>query len=388
MLLGPTKEPTAMRQIEELHRRTSALVGYAREIALDPEQKKPPVEMLVSDAAEAIGCSPATIRAHDSILPTERRQKTGSIERRYYLDSDIRLLRQAIAPETFMPECRIITVASYKGGVGKSTTAINMAHILASRGYRVLVIDTDPQFTTTQVLLAAPFEIDVPDEHTLAPLFFGDTTIYESQPWGTNWSNVDVIPANGAMNAADYMMRIRGASYSLISEGVAHLHDDYDFIIYDTPPTLSALSIASMVNADAMICPLPPRMHDIASIDAFFAMLTPCWKKYGIDIPVIALLRTMVMQAPSKALAKTDCHPAPEEREMIELMERALGSHLMKAEVMHSKITKELAKDFRSLSETSTKNKTWKRAYKGYSDACDELLNRLMKIEEIKTREQ
>lgn len=146
---------------------------------------------------------------------------------------------------------KIIAIANQKGGVGKTTTSINLSASLAAKGMKVLVIDTDPQGNTT-----SGFGIDKNDlEDTIYELILGecsigDCIIKEVIP------NVSVVPANVNLAAAEIeLIGVDKKEYILKNE-VDYVKDDYNFIIIDCPPSLNMLTINSMTTADSVLVPI------------------------------------------------------------------------------------------------------------------------------------
>lgn len=146
---------------------------------------------------------------------------------------------------------RIIAIANQKGGVGKTTTTINLAACLAEKGKKVLVIDTDPQGNST-----SGFGIDKNFlDNTIYELILGecsiqDCIIKEAIP------NVSVVPSNVNLAAAEIeLIGVDKKEYILKNE-VDWIRDAYDFIIIDCPPSLSLLTINAMTTADSVLVPI------------------------------------------------------------------------------------------------------------------------------------
>lgn len=146
---------------------------------------------------------------------------------------------------------RIIAIANQKGGVGKTTTSINLSASLAEKKKKVLLIDTDPQGNTT-----SGFGIDKNDlDNTIYELILGECTIRDCII-KTVVPNVSVIPSNVNLAAAEIeLIGVDKKEYILKSE-VDYIKDDYDYIIIDCPPSLNMLTINAMTTADSVIVPI------------------------------------------------------------------------------------------------------------------------------------
>lgn len=146
---------------------------------------------------------------------------------------------------------RTIAVANQKGGVGKTTTSINLSASLAAKGKRVLVIDTDPQGNTTSGFGIDKNELD----NTIYELILGecsiqDCIIKEVIP------NVSILPSNVNLAAAEIeLIGVEKKEYILKSE-VDWIKDQYDYIIIDCPPSLSMLTVNAMTTANTVLVPI------------------------------------------------------------------------------------------------------------------------------------
>jgi chromosome partitioning protein len=149
---------------------------------------------------------------------------------------------------------KIICSANHKGGVGKSTLTCNIGCELAMAGNKVLVVDSDPQGDTTKGLGFLPREI----EHTLQEVFSSDalkkTVDLNSLIIQTRFDNLSLIPANPDLAGAE-LSRSAGAEFAL-KFAFEPLKEKYDYIIFDTPPSLGLLTIASLVASDILVVPV------------------------------------------------------------------------------------------------------------------------------------
>ena len=146
---------------------------------------------------------------------------------------------------------RAIAIANQKGGVGKTTTAINLSACLAAKRKKVLVIDMDPQGNTTSGFGVEKNEL----ENTVYELILGECSVEECLIKNVV-KNVSIIPSNVNLAAAEIeLIGVDKKEYILKNE-IDWIRDQYDFIIIDCPPSLSMLTINAMTTADTVLVPI------------------------------------------------------------------------------------------------------------------------------------
>lgn len=146
---------------------------------------------------------------------------------------------------------RIIAIANQKGGVGKTTTAINLSASLAAKGKNVLMIDTDPQGNAT-----SGFGIDKNNlENTIYELILGECSVQDCIIKDVI-PGVSILPSNVNLAAAEIeLIGVEKKEYILKNE-IDWVKDSYDFIIIDCPPSLSMLTVNAMTTADTVLVPI------------------------------------------------------------------------------------------------------------------------------------
>ena len=146
---------------------------------------------------------------------------------------------------------RIIAIANQKGGVGKTTTAINLSACLAEVGKKVLTIDMDPQGNTTSGLGVDKESV----ENTVYELMLSECTVQESIH-ATEIENLMLIPSNVNLAGAEIeLLGINEKEYILKKE-IDRVKDEYDYLIIDCPPSLNMLTINAMTTANTVIVPI------------------------------------------------------------------------------------------------------------------------------------
>jgi chromosome partitioning protein len=179
-----------------------------------------------------------------------------------------------------------LCVGNFKGGVGKTTLAVAIAQGLTLHGHRVLVIDLDPQASSTTLFGYIP-DAEVEEDQTVMPIIFGAAedgglgpADLSDTPAPSYWDGIDLIPSAPFLFGADYALPNRQVKepnfefWSVLDKALAPLRKKYDVIVIDTPPTLSYLAVAAFMASDGMVVPIPPETLDYASSTQFFGQFS------------------------------------------------------------------------------------------------------------------
>ncbi len=147
---------------------------------------------------------------------------------------------------------RVLAVANQKGGVGKTTSAVNLAASLAVAEQRTLLIDSDPQGNATSGIGIARDAVGV----TLYDVLIGETTLAEATHRGVQFRHLDVVPATPDLAGAEVELIDRERRVEAMREAIATVRDQYDYILIDCPPSLGLITVNMLAAADALLIPL------------------------------------------------------------------------------------------------------------------------------------
>lgn len=183
---------------------------------------------------------------------------------------------------------RIIAIANQKGGVGKTTTAINLAACLAEAGKKVLAIDLDPQGNMTSGLGVDKNEV----ENTVYELMLDQCTVKESMEH-TVMEHLDLIASNVNLAGAEIeLLGITDKEY-ILKKAVDYVKEDYDFVIIDCPPSLNMLTVNAMTTANTVLVPIQCEYYALEGLSQLMHTIHLVQERLNPELKIEGIVFTM-----------------------------------------------------------------------------------------------
>ncbi|WP_294149010.1 ParA family protein [uncultured Clostridium sp.] len=183
---------------------------------------------------------------------------------------------------------RTIAIANQKGGVGKTTTAINLSSCLAEAGQRVLTIDFDPQGNATSGLGLEKGQI----EDTVYEMMLGDCTFEDCLQQDVQ-EDLDVLPSDSNLSGAEIeLLDIENKEF-VLKNHLDRVKDDYDFIIIDCPPSLSLLTLNALVAADTVLVPIQCEYYALEGLSQVLRTINIVKRKMNSSLEMEGVVFTM-----------------------------------------------------------------------------------------------
>jgi len=183
----------------------------------------------------------------------------------------------------------VIAIANQKGGVGKTTTAINLAGALVEQGFRVLCVDIDPQANLTVGLGINLGQV----EHSIADVLDDGRTPLEAVILATPTEGIDIVPSTLELASTEVeLFSSIGREYALREALSDPVTNRYDYVLVDCPPTLGLLTINGLVAADGVIIPVQTQYYALKGLTALVRVINTIRAKLNKQLRILGLLPT------------------------------------------------------------------------------------------------
>ncbi|MCH2190715.1 MAG: AAA family ATPase [Gammaproteobacteria bacterium] len=182
---------------------------------------------------------------------------------------------------------KVISITNQKGGVGKTTTSINLSASLVKRGKRILLIDMDPQGNATVGCGIGVDEID----NTIYDVLLDDSSAAEAIT--TSDCGVDVMSANGELAGAQVELLNEIGREMRLQKALASVLENYDYIFIDCPPALNVLTINALVASDSVLIPMQCEYFALEGLSALISTIRKIRETLNPKLSIEGLLRTM-----------------------------------------------------------------------------------------------
>ncbi len=184
---------------------------------------------------------------------------------------------------------RVIAVANEKGGVGKTATVINLGAALALSGQKVLIVDMDPQFNATRGL-GIDTEEGVETIYDL--ILYPETISAEETVIRTKWKGLDLIPSHTDLAGAEIELIDEEGRESRLAVALENIVGKYDFVLVDTPPSLSLLTVNVFACATEVLVPCQTQPYAYAALEDLFDTIFSIKEEINPDIDITGIVAT------------------------------------------------------------------------------------------------
>lgn len=185
----------------------------------------------------------------------------------------------------------VITIANRKGGVGKTTTTLNLAYSLKELGKKVFVIDLDPQANLTRCFDVGNTENIKNIGHLLITEMEEESYLVED--YTKSYDEIDIIPSSIYLSAVETQMRVETGSERILFEIVNQIKEYYDYVLIDTSPSLNILTINALCASDSVLITADTQLFAIVGISELLKTIQKIKKRVNASLTIKGILLTM-----------------------------------------------------------------------------------------------
>lgn len=180
---------------------------------------------------------------------------------------------------------KVISFFNQAGGTGKTTLTQNIGYHLAKRGKKVLLVDIDPQASLTAFMGLEPFDL----EQTIADSLLHDLPL----PIHKNLHELDLVPSNILLSAAEVQLHSAIAREWRLKQSLDNVHDEYDYILIDCPPTLGVFSVISLVASTHVLIPIQTHFKAFLGVELLLDSIRQIQERINSELSIAGVVPVM-----------------------------------------------------------------------------------------------